>query len=201
MPFILIWKSSRFWNVRISVGYLIFLSALLVTSCFQFSLFLTFFYLDSGGLILSVMPRNADCPVISKWYFSDRSGLPPPPPSCLYFSLILTHLSSAACSVLALSSQSGLYYFHLVYFPCPSPCYFLLPPSASVSSFTSFLMLFLPFSYFPCPVVSTVPVDLIPLQILWNMFPTWMRARLLRKLLPLCRWECWAGGVEWKLRF
>lgn len=75
MPFILIWKSSRFWNVRISVGYFIFLSALLVTTSFQFSLFLTFFYLDSGGSILSILPRNPDCSVISKRYCFDRSRL------------------------------------------------------------------------------------------------------------------------------
>lgn len=126
MPFILIWKSSRFWNVRISVEYFIFLSALLVTTSFQFSLFLTFFYLHSGGLILSI--RNPDCSVISKKYCSDRSELSFSK-SFFFFlsflSLLLPHFdSSQFCSLFcacALSCQSGLYCFHLLQLPSPSP--------------------------------------------------------------------------------
>lgn len=91
--------------------------------------------------------------MITKRHCSDRSGcfrggffLS----SCLCFSLALSHLSPAVCS---LRPRAGL---------VPSPSSFALPPparvfsrlsGASVSSLASFLMLFLPFSWFPCPVV------------------------------------------------
>lgn len=204
MPFILIWKSSRFWNVRISVEYFIFLSALLVTTSFPFSLFLTFFYLHSGGLILSI--RNPDCSVISKKYCSDKSGLSFSNfffscfPSCLYFSLILTHLSSAACSVLVLSPVN------LDYITSPSPVAFPLP------------------SYFLLPSLHLFPLSLLSWCsfFLSAVFPIllsslFLLASSLRKSSEicflhgwecltsgrcfLCRWECWAGRLKWKLCF
>lgn len=147
-----------------------FLSALLVKTSFQFCLFLTFFYLDSGGLISCI--SKPDCSVISKRYYSDVSGLFfffiyliyifSFFPSCLCFSLILTHLSSVACYVLVLSPLN-LDYITFTFSICLHPPPGILPPE---HLFPSFLMLFLPFSCFPCPVVFTVPVGLIPLQIL-----------------------------------
>lgn len=132
-----------------------FLSALLVKTSFQFCLFLTFFYLDSGGLISCI--SKPGCSVISKRYYSDVSGL------FFFFylfniyffflsflSLLLPHFDSPQfCSLLcarALSSQSGLYYFHLLHLPSPSSWY--SPSRASVSVFPDALS---PFQLFSLP--------------------------------------------------
>lgn len=150
MPFILIWKDSRIWNVRASVEYFIFLMGLLVTTFFQSSLFRIFFYPDLGDVMSPI--RNPDCSVINK-YCCDGSVV-----------LKITTVLQLVCAC-ALSSQTGLYYFHLLHLPSPPTCiffscqcicfllHFILDALSSVQLFP-----------LPFPVVSAVPVGLIPLQ-------------------------------------
>lgn len=133
------------------------------------------------------------CSVITKRHCSDRSGCFRGGIFPFLSSLLLPHFeSSQSCSLFcSLRPRAGL---------VPSPSSFALPPparvfsrlsGASVSSLASFLMLFLPFSWFPCPVVllassphrSSKTCFLRPLRML---LPAWLpggRARVGAELL------------------
>lgn len=101
---------------------------LLVTTFFQSSLFLIFFYLDSGDLMSAI--RNPDCSVINKKYCCDGSGVLKIitfSPHLFFLSVILICFDSSLLQLVcacALSSQTGLYYFHLLHLLSPPTCIF-----------------------------------------------------------------------------